>query len=70
MAVSLKLKELREKHPDNPSQRFLGDILGIAEANYRRLENGHAKSISFDAIDKLCKFFGCTPNDILEYAND
>jgi DNA-binding Xre family transcriptional regulator len=70
MSVTVKLRALRENHPDKPSQRVLGDLLGIAEGNYRRLENGHAKSISFDAIDKLCGFFNCTPNDILEYKND
>ena len=68
--MKVRLKELRESHPDTPSQRTLGDLLGIAEGNYRRLENGHAKSITFDALDKLCKFFGCMPNDILEFSND
>lgn len=70
MAVNVKLKKLRENHPNKPSQRELGDFLGIAEANYRRLENGYAKSITFEAVDKLCKFFQCTPNDILEFTND
>ena len=38
MAVIIRLKELREKHPNTPSQRALGDYLGIAEGNYRKLE--------------------------------
>lgn len=70
MSIQVKLRTLRENHPDKPSQRALGDVLGIAEANYRRLENGHAKSISFDAVDKLCIFFKCTPNDILEFTDE
>jgi len=70
MVVKVKLKELRDSHPGKPSQRDLGDLLGIAEGNYRRLENGHAKSISFDTVNKLCAFFNCTPNDILEYIHD
>ena len=70
MAVVLKLKELREKHPDNPSQRVLGDVLGIAEANYRRLENGIAKSMTFEAIEKLCNFYDCTPNDFITVVNE
>ena len=69
MVLKVKLKELRENHPDSPSQRALGDFLGIAEGNYRRLENGYAKSIAFETIDKLCSFFNCTPCDILEYSN-
>lgn len=70
MVVTVKLKELRDNHPSKPSQRELGDLLGVAEANYRRLENGHAKSISFEAVNRLCAFFNCTPNDILEYKRD
>ena len=70
MAVIIRLKELREKHPNTPSQRALGDYLGIAEGNYRKLENGHTKSITIETLDRLCKFFNCTTNDILEYVND
>lgn len=70
MVLKIKLKELREKHPSNPSQRVVGDYLGIAEGNYRRLENGYAKSISFESIEKLCKFFSCTPSEIMEYSDD
>jgi putative transcriptional regulator len=70
MTIKMKLRNLRENHPDKPSQRVLGDVLGIAEANYRRLENGYAKSISFDALNRLCNFFNCTPNDLLEFEND
>lgn len=70
MTIKMKLRILRESHPDKPSQRTLGDVLGIAEANYRRLENGYAKSISFEALDRLCKYFNCTPNDLLGYEDD
>lgn len=70
MTVIIKLKKLRESHPATPSQRTLGDVIGVAEANYRRLENGRAKSITFEAIDKLCAFFDCTPNDIIDFKKD
>lgn len=70
MSIKVKLRNLRENHPDKPSQRALGDVLGVAEDNYRRLEIGKAKSISFEAMNKLCKFFNCTPNDIFDYTND
>lgn len=53
---SLPWLPLTEKHPSKPSQRELGDLLGITKGNYRRLENGKAKSINFDAVDKLCAF--------------
>ena len=70
MAVTLKLKQLRENHPDKPSQRVLADVLGIAEANYRNLENGRNRSITFEYIDKLVKYFNCTPNDIFSVTED
>jgi putative transcriptional regulator len=70
MTVNVRLKELREKHPDKPSQRVLGDVLGIAENNYRKLENGYTKTFTPETIDKLCKFLKCTPNDIFEYVED
>lgn len=70
MSIKMKLRYLRENHPDKPSQRDLGDLLGVAEGNYRKLENGHTKSISFEALDKLCAFFNCTPNDLFEYSSD
>lgn len=70
MVMKIKLKQLRESHPNKPSQREMGDYLGIAEGNYRKLENGFTKSISLELFSKLCEYFKCTPNDILEYVED
>lgn len=68
--MKIHLKELREIHPNKPSQREVGDYLGIAEGNYRRLENGFTKSISFELMEKLCKFFKCNANDLFEFYDD
>ena len=70
MTVRLRIKELRENHPEKPSQRTLGDVLGIAEANYRNLENGKSKTVSLEALDRLCKFFDCTHVELFEYIKD
>ena len=70
MTVKLRIRTLRENHPDKPSQRVMGDLLGIAESNYRKLETGYTQSITLKALDKLCKFFKCRPEDIFEYVED
>ena len=64
MSVKLRVRALREQHPDKPSQRVMGDYLGITETNYRKLETNYTKSISYAVIDKLCEFFKCEPGDL------
>lgn len=66
MTVKLKIRELREDHPEKPTQRTMGDLLGIAESNYRKLETGYTKTISLEAIDKLCEFFKCDPGELFK----
>jgi putative transcriptional regulator len=68
MTVTIKLKELRAK--TTLTQRNLGDLLGITETNYRKLENNKVKSVSIETVDKLCKIFKCRTGDILEFTND
>ena len=70
MSIRINLEQLRKKHPDKPSQRFMGDLLGIAETNYRNLEKGRVKSVTFEAMSKLCEFFECTASDLFEYVQD
>ncbi len=65
--MRLIVRKLRE---GKYTQREMADMLGITETNYRRLENNHLQSVSFEALDKLCKHFGCTPNELLEFVND
>ncbi|HEY9018996.1 helix-turn-helix transcriptional regulator [Thiomicrospira sp.] len=33
------------------------------------LYKDEAKRVDLDALDKLCQFFECTPNDILKFTN-
>ena len=70
MTMKNHLKELRENHPSKPSQRFMGDLLGIAENNYRKLENGVVTYVSSEAMNTLCKFFNCNTTDLFEYIED
>jgi len=34
------------------------------------LYNNEAKRIDLETLDKLCKFFDCTPNEILNFTNE
>ncbi|MBP5977440.1 helix-turn-helix domain-containing protein [Brasilonema sp. CT11] len=73
MAVKLHIKEMREKFLEKDkryTQRYVGDLLGITETNYRRLESGKLKSLSLQAIDTLCLEFNCTPNDLIEVVRE
>jgi putative transcriptional regulator len=68
MTVKLRLKELRVQK--DVTQREMALLLQTTETNYRRIEAQKIGSISYENIDKLCKFFNCTPNDLLEFVND
>jgi DNA-binding Xre family transcriptional regulator len=70
MTVKLKVRELRITHPEKPSQRFMGDLLGMTESNYRKLESNVLESVKLDYLDKLVKFYNCKLDEILEYVND
>lgn len=68
MTVRLRLKELRTAK--DLTQRELATVLETTETNYRRIETQKINSISYDTLDRLCKFFNCTPNDLLEFTNE
>lgn len=42
----------------------------IHQNNLYPLANGQTQQISFKYLEKLCKFFQCTPSDILEITED
>lgn len=66
----LKIKSLRLNHPEKPSQRFMGDYLGITESNYRKLETNQFISVKRTHLSKLVKFFNCSINELIGYIND
>ncbi|WP_231510187.1 helix-turn-helix domain-containing protein [Fischerella sp. PCC 9605] len=66
--MRLRLKELRMQK--DITQREMAALLETTETNYRRIEGQKINSISYETLDKLCKFFACTPNDLLEFIND
>lgn len=70
MSVRLTIKELRLKHPDKPSQRFMGDLLGMTESNYRKLETNRLESVKLEHINTIIEFFKCQITDVLEYVEN
>lgn len=64
--VKLAIKKLREAHPDKPSQRAMGDLLGITESNYRKLESNRLLSVKLEHLEKLISFFNCEIAELIE----
>lgn len=43
-------------------------VLGFGPSTVAKFEKG--ENVSLDVIDKLCTFFDCQPNDILEHKKE
>lgn len=63
--VKPRLALLRAVH-GRISQSELSRQTGITQKQLSALETGKTKGITFDTLTKLCTFFSCTPNDLLE----
>jgi putative transcriptional regulator len=48
----------------------LAEALGITEANFSLLKNGHVKGIRFGTLDKLCTLLNCQPGYLLSQIPD
>jgi CBS domain-containing protein len=73
MAITLNLNVLiaqwEQAHPGQKlTLRRLNDMVGVNKNTLGRLRGGAVERIDLDAIDALCRFFGCTPNDLLLYS--
>ena len=49
------------------SIRAMSRITGISYPAAYRLTAGKTQGADFETLDKLCRHFGVTPNEILEY---
>ncbi|RPD88757.1 helix-turn-helix transcriptional regulator [Luteimonas sp. 100069] len=45
----------------------VADATGIHRATLSKIANQPGANIGTDIIDKLCKYFGCQPGDLLTY---
>ena len=48
----------------------LSEKLGITMANVSILENGKAKAVKVETLNKLCAALDCQPGDLFEYVPD
>jgi DNA-binding Xre family transcriptional regulator len=65
LKVKPRLALLRAVH-GRISQSELSRQTGITQKQLSALEAGKTKGITFDTLTKLCMFFSCTPNELLE----
>lgn len=48
----------------------ISEETGISRTTLTSLYYRRSKAISFDVLDKLCKYLNCDINDIFEYINE
>ena len=48
----------------------VAEATGIHRATLSKVANQPGANIGTDIIDKLCRYFGCQPGDLLVYVDD
>ncbi len=66
--IKCNLKKLR--NDVSISQKELSEKILVRYPTISEMERGASKMYTTENLDKLCKFFGCQPGDILEYVPD
>ncbi|MDB2071404.1 helix-turn-helix transcriptional regulator [Clostridium paraputrificum] len=66
--IKFKLKKLMDDN--NIGQRELSRITGIRQSTIGDYYNNTFKHISKENLDKLCKYFNCQVDDIIEYIQE
>jgi len=72
MSITLNLNVLiaqwEQANPgDKLTLRRLSELVGVSKNTLGRLRSGTAERMDLKTLDKLCRFFNCTPNDLLLY---
>ena len=66
--VRIKLSDLLGKH--KMTQKALAEITGIRPATISKMYYEETKRIEIEQINSICKAFGCSISDLLEYVPD
>lgn len=61
-------KAFRERRVISMSE--IAQATGIHRATLSKIANQPGVNIGTDIIDKLCRYFGCQPGDLLTYVED
>lgn len=48
----------------------IAQVTGIHRATLSKIANQPGSNVGTDIIDKLCKYFGCQPGDVMTYVED
>jgi CBS domain-containing protein len=75
MAIALNLNvvmaQWEQAHPgEKLTLRRLSDLVGVNKNTLGRLRSGTAERLDLRTLDALCRFFNCTPNDLLLFSNE
>jgi CBS domain-containing protein len=75
MAITLNLNVLiahwEQLHPGRKlTLRTLSDLVGVNKNTLGRLRSGTAVRLELSTLDALCRFFDCTPNDLLLFSKE
>ncbi|MDU4726695.1 MULTISPECIES: helix-turn-helix transcriptional regulator [Clostridium] len=68
MSIKIKLRILMAER--NIKQKELSTATGIRPNTISDMINDTYKHISKENLDKLCKYFNCGVNDIIEYIKE
>lgn len=68
MSIKIKLRILMAER--NIKQKELSTATGIRPNTISDMMNDTYKHISKENLDKLCKYFNCKVEDIIEYTED
>jgi len=52
-------------HERDMTLTAFADLVGITLANASILKNGHARSVRFSTLTRICDVLDCTPGDLL-----
>lgn len=72
--IRFKLAEMIEKRQFETGRRItvseVAEATGLNRMTLSKILNQRGYSTATDTIDRLCKFFGCNVEDLVEYVGD
>ena len=63
----IKLRIDKLLHRDNKTIYWLAKETGMSYANTKRIVDGDTNTIRLENIEKFCKIFNVTPNELFEF---
>ena len=72
--IRVLLRQLLDDKSFNEGRRItlnqVAEQTGISRATLNRVANQQGYSASLDVVDALCRYFSCTPAELLRYVED